>query len=68
MNSHNAFTELDLDDALIAALSSLHFNRPTPIQQAAIPVLLEGRDLLAGAATGTGKTAAFVLPVLQQLL
>jgi len=68
MNSHNAFTELDLDDALIAALSSLHFNRPTPIQQAAIPVLLEGRDLLAGAATGTGKTAAFVLPALQQLL
>jgi len=68
MSDSISFLDLGLDEPLLAALEALHYHRPTPIQAAAIPVLLEGRDLLAGAATGTGKTAAFVLPALQQLL
>ncbi|SIN72114.1 ATP-dependent RNA helicase SrmB [Sulfurivirga caldicuralii] len=62
------FADLGLDEPLLEALETLHFHRPTPIQAAAIPPLLEGRDVLAGAATGTGKTAAFALPALQKLL
>ena len=62
------FEELDLDPALLDAIEQLKYHKPTPIQEAAIPVLMNRRDLLAGAATGTGKTAAFVLPVLQYLL
>ncbi len=62
------FTDLGLDEPLLAALEETHFHTPTPVQAAAIPPLLEGRDILVGAATGTGKTAAFVLPALQQLL
>ncbi|MBF6057643.1 MULTISPECIES: DEAD/DEAH box helicase [Thiomicrorhabdus] len=62
------FEEFDLDPALLEAIHKQGFNKPTPIQQEAIPVLLERQDILAGAATGTGKTAAFVLPVLQYLL
>lgn len=62
------FEELDLDPLLLNALQEQHFHKPTPVQEAAIPELLEGKDVLAGAATGTGKTAAFVLPALQHLL
>lgn len=62
------FDELDLDEPLLQALRENHFHKPTPVQAAAIPEMLEGRDVLAGAATGTGKTAAFVLPALQYLL
>lgn len=62
------FEEFDLDERLLKALHENHFNKPTPVQAAAIPEMLEGRDVLAGAATGTGKTAAFVLPALQYLL
>jgi ATP-dependent RNA helicase DeaD len=62
-----AFADLDLRAELIGALASLGYEEPTPIQQAAIPVLLEGRDVLGQAATGTGKTAAFALPILQRL-
>ncbi len=61
------FHDLDLRPELLAALSSLGYEEPTPIQQAAIPVLLAGRDVLGQAATGTGKTAAFALPILQRL-
>ncbi|PIO14300.1 hypothetical protein AB205_0070540 [Aquarana catesbeiana] len=50
------------------AISSLSFNQPTPIQKACIPVGLLGRDICACAATGTGKTAAFMLPVLERLI
>jgi ATP-dependent RNA helicase DeaD len=63
----STFAELSLRPELLEALSSLGYEEPTPIQQAAIPPLLEGRDLLGQAATGTGKTAAFALPVLQRL-
>ncbi|QCU90871.1 DEAD/DEAH box helicase [Thiomicrorhabdus sediminis] len=62
------FEELDLDPVLLAAAEQQKFHKPTPVQQQAIPVMLDRQDLLAGAATGTGKTAAFVLPALQYLL
>ena len=61
------FEDLGLRPELLAALSALGYEEPTPIQQEAIPPLVEGRDLLGQAATGTGKTAAFALPVLQRL-
>jgi ATP-dependent RNA helicase DeaD len=61
------FADLALADELVAALAALGYEEPTPIQRAAIPPLLEGRDLLGQAATGTGKTAAFALPLLHRL-
>jgi ATP-dependent RNA helicase DeaD len=62
-----SFTALGLDPRLVDALTELGYEEPTPIQQAAMPALLEGRDLVGQAATGTGKTAAFALPLLQRL-
>jgi ATP-dependent RNA helicase DeaD len=61
------FADLDLRPELLAALTELGYEEPTPIQLEAIPPLLAGRDLLGQAATGTGKTAAFALPILQRL-
>ena len=63
--ANRAFAELGLGPELLEALESLGYEEPTPIQREAIPHLLEGRDLLGLAATGTGKTAAFTLPILQ---
>jgi len=62
------FASLGLDPRLLSALSSLGYEEPTPIQRQAIPPLLAKRDLLAQAATGTGKTAAFALPMLDRLV
>jgi ATP-dependent RNA helicase DeaD len=62
-----AFSELGLALELLAALGKLGYETPTPIQARAIPALLAGRDLIGQAQTGTGKTAAFALPVLQAL-
>ncbi|WP_240944493.1 DEAD/DEAH box helicase [Micromonospora thermarum] len=62
-----AFADLGLRPELLAALSALGYEEPTPIQREAIPPLLGGRDLLGQAATGTGKTAAFALPLLQRM-
>lgn len=62
------FEDLHLDPELLAAIDHIGFKKPTPVQEQAIPIMLERQDLLAGAATGTGKTAAFVLPALQYLL
>ncbi len=62
-----SFADLALRPELLGVLSGLGYEEPTPIQRAAIPPLLQGRDLLGQAATGTGKTAAFALPVLQRL-
>jgi ATP-dependent RNA helicase DeaD len=62
-----SFADLGLRPELLRALSSLGYEEPTPIQREAIPPLLEGRDLLGQAATGTGKTAAFALPVLHRM-
>jgi ATP-dependent RNA helicase DeaD len=64
----NGFADLMLAPELLRALSGLGYEEPTPIQLAAIPPLLEGRDLVGQAATGTGKTAAFALPILQRIL
>jgi ATP-dependent RNA helicase RhlE len=61
------FTELNLAPAILKAVHELGYEIPTPIQAQAIPAVLEGQDLLAGAQTGTGKTAAFVLPMLHKL-
>ena len=61
------FQDLELDDALLSAVHEKGYTRPTPIQEKAIPHALAGRDVLGCAQTGTGKTAAFVLPILQQL-
>ena len=61
------FAELDLAPEIIAAVTELGYETPTPIQREAIPLVLAGRDLLAQAQTGTGKTAAFTLPLLHQI-
>ncbi|WP_433443518.1 DEAD/DEAH box helicase [Nonomuraea sp. CA-141351] len=61
------FADLGLRSELLDVLSALGYEEPTPIQSEAIPPLVEGRDLLGQAATGTGKTAAFALPVLQRM-
>ncbi len=61
------FEDLDLHDDVLDALWDMHFDDCTPIQEQAIPVLLEGRDLIGVAQTGTGKTAAYLLPVLDKL-
>jgi ATP-dependent RNA helicase DeaD len=61
------FADLELRPELLGALSGLGYEEPTPIQREAIPPLLQGRDLLGQAATGTGKTAAFALPVLERI-
>jgi ATP-dependent RNA helicase RhlE len=62
-----SFSDLGLTPELLRALTERGYAQPTPIQQQAIPAVLAGRDLLAAAQTGTGKTAAFVLPILQRL-
>ncbi|MCW2898586.1 MAG: ATP-independent helicase [Streptosporangiaceae bacterium] len=62
-----SFADLGLRSELLDALSGLGYEEPTPIQREAIPPLMQGSDLVGQAATGTGKTAAFALPVLQQM-
>jgi ATP-dependent RNA helicase RhlE len=62
-----SFDRLGLSPELLRAVASQGYTIPTPVQTEAIPLVLDGRDLLAGAQTGTGKTAAFVLPMLQRL-
>lgn len=59
------FAELGLNEQILAGVESLGFTAPTPVQAQAIPVVLEGHDIVASAQTGTGKTAAFALPTLQ---
>jgi len=61
------FKELGLNEQLLEGLDAMGFETATPIQEKAIPVILKGKDLIACAQTGTGKTAAFLLPVLHQL-
>ena len=62
------FSDSDLHPSLLSVLDALGYHTPTPVQQAAIPHVLAGRDVMAGAQTGTGKTAAFALPLIQRLL
>src|SRR4051812_4171613 len=63
----NSFKEMNLVQPLQDALELMKYETPTPIQQQAIPLVLEGSDLMACAQTGTGKTAAFALPLLARL-
>ena len=61
------FEDLGLRKELLSALHTLGYEEPTPIQRETIPLMIDGRDLIGQAATGTGKTAAFALPILQRL-
>ena len=61
------FSELGLQAAMLDAVAELGYKEPTPIQASAIPQILEGRDVIGSAQTGTGKTAAFALPILSTL-
>lgn len=63
-----SFNQLGLSDQLLTTLTELNFTAPTSVQEQAIPLVLEGKDVLAGAQTGTGKTAAFGLPIIQRLI
>ena len=63
-----SFAELGLNEQILAGVESLGFTQPTPVQEQAIPLVLEGRDIVASAQTGTGKTAAFALPTLQLIM
>lgn len=62
------FTDFNLSDELIAGLNDLQFKEPTPVQEQSIPIVAEGKDLIAAAQTGTGKTGAFVIPIMQRVL
>lgn len=62
------FTDFGFDSSLEEGIEALGFNEPTPIQEQAIPIILKGNDLIASAQTGTGKTAAFLLPIIQKIL
>src|SRR5262245_56818487 len=66
--SMNNFSELCLPEELLRALEKMQFTKPTPSQAQAIPVALEGHDILGSAQTGTGKTAAFGIPLIAHLL
>ena len=65
---HMSFDSLGLRAELLSAVSKKGYSTPTSIQSQSIPLILEGRDLMGGAQTGTGKTASFTLPVLQRLM
>jgi ATP-dependent RNA helicase RhlE len=67
VTSKTTFSALGLSEPLLRALEAADYTHPTPIQEKAIPALLEGRDMMGLAQTGTGKTAAFALPILQRL-
>lgn len=67
-NTAPSFSEFELDDLLIKAINKVGYEAPTPVQQQAIPPILANRDCLVSAETGSGKTAAYLLPVLQLLL
>ncbi|VAW72682.1 DEAD-box ATP-dependent RNA helicase DeaD (= CshA) [hydrothermal vent metagenome] len=66
-NQVTRFSDLDLDPALLKAIEDVGYEQPSPIQAESIPILLEGKDILGQAQTGTGKTAAFALPLLSRL-
>ena len=62
------FAGLGLGESLVKAVTALGYEEPTPVQREVIPLLAAGRDILAQAATGTGKTAAFALPLIHRLI
>lgn len=67
MTDMNAFGALGVDAQIVQAVHEVGYEEPTPIQRQTIPVLLEGRDLIAQSQTGTGKTAAFAIPIIQKI-
>src|SRR6201997_5208771 len=62
-----SFSELGVQEAMVHGVQSLGFSEPTPVQERCIPLILKGKDVVGSAQTGTGKTAAFALPVLTLL-
>jgi ATP-dependent RNA helicase RhlE len=62
------FRELGLAEEVLEGISSMNFTQPTPIQAESIPHILAGKDIIGIAQTGTGKTAAFVLPIINQII
>ena len=65
---HSSFLTMNLSRPILKALTALGFHKPTPIQAVTIPVALVGKDIVGGAVTGSGKTAAFIVPMLERLL
>lgn len=65
--AESSFTTFDLSRPILRALTSLSFHKPTPIQSRTIPIALAGKDIVAGAVTGSGKTAAFMIPTIERL-
>jgi len=66
--THDSFLSMNLSRPLLKAITTLGFTKPTPIQAATIPVALLGKDVVGNAVTGSGKTAAFIIPMLERLL
>ena len=62
------FSEFGFDPTLMEGIEAMGFEKPTPIQEQAIPAILQGNDIIGAAQTGTGKTAAFLLPVIQNII
>ena len=62
-----SFQDMELDERLLKAIAKLGWAEPTPVQEAAIPLLLQGRDVLIKARTGSGKTGAFAIPAIQKV-
>ena len=65
---HDSFLKMNLSRPIMKALTNLGFNKPTPIQASTIPVALLGKDIVGNAVTGSGKTAAFLIPMLERLM
>src|SRR6478672_5439895 len=65
---HMSFQEFGLADEVVHGVQSMGYSDPTPIQLRAIPLVLEGKDVMGSAQTGTGKTAAFALPILSKMV
>src|SRR3954453_13888209 len=65
--SMSSFQEFGLAEAVVHGVQSMGYSDPTPIQERAIPIVLQGKDVMGSAQTGTGKTAAFALPILTKL-
>lgn len=66
--AHKSFQSLQLSRPILKSLTALNYSSPTPIQSASIPIALLGRDIVAGAVTGSGKTAAYMIPIIERLL
>jgi ATP-dependent RNA helicase DDX27 len=65
---HSSFVTMNLSRPLIKSITALGFSKPTPIQAATVPVALLGKDVVGNAVTGSGKTAAFIIPMIERLL